>query len=189
MNIFRLSKKEIEKKMKEIFSQTSPEKVLQDLEKCGYKKEVQMTREDLNKNKQELKDYIYNKKWIEERLEDIKERKSLLDNITNKITDMPKGSNQIYDKQAENLIKIIDLTNDLEIYIKQLKEKQIIIEDKIDKIQQPYKNILYFRYIKGYNLTEVSNEINEEYDYTRKLHGKALEEYTKIGEINNGCYK
>ena len=32
-------------------------------------------KEDLEKAKQELKDYIYEKKWINERLEDIKERR------------------------------------------------------------------------------------------------------------------
>ena len=69
----------------------------------------------------------------------------------------------------------------------ELKEKQILIENKIDKIGQPYKNILYFRYIKGYNLTEVSAEINEEYDYTRKLHGIALIKYAKVG-IENGQF-
>lgn len=47
-------------------------------------------KEDLEKSKQELKDYIYNKKWIEEKLEDIKEKKSLLNNITSTISDMPK---------------------------------------------------------------------------------------------------
>ena len=70
----------------------------------------------------------------------------------------------------------------MEKYLKELKEKQIIIESKIDKIGQPYKNILYFRYIKGYNLTEVSAEIDEEYDYTRKLHGTALIKYIEEGE-------
>lgn len=143
-----------------------------------------MTREEIGKSKRELKDYIYNKKWIEERLEDIKERRSLLDNITITLSDMPKGSKQIYDKQAESLVQILDLTEDLDIYLKQFKEKQILIESKIDKIEQPFKNILYFRYIKGYNLTEVSDEINEDYDYTRKLHRIALIKYSKIGEKN-----
>lgn len=143
-----------------------------------------MTREDLEKAKQELKDYIYEKKWIEERLEDIKERRSLLDKITNTLSDIPKGSKQVYDSQAENLAKILDLTSDLEKCLKELKIKQIGIENKIDKIRQPYKNILYFRYIKGYNLTEVSAEIDEEYDYTRKLHGMALIKYAKLGEKN-----
>lgn len=83
---------------------------------------------------------------------------------------------------AENLVEILDLTKDLERYLQELKSKQIEIETKIDKLEQPYKNILYFRYIKGYNLTEVSNEINEEYDYTRKLHGIALIKYVEIGD-------
>lgn len=132
--------------------------------------------------KQELKDYIYNKRWVEERLNDIKERKELVNNITSTLSDMPKGSRKVEDQMAESLAEILDLTDDLEKYLKELKEKQINIETKIDKLAQPYKNILYFRYIKGYNLTEVSNEINEEYDYTRKLHGIALIKYERLGE-------
>ena len=146
-----------------------------------------MNKEKLNESKQELKDYIYNKRWIEERLEDIKERRSLLDKITTTLSDMPKGSPKTTDTNIENLVKIMDDTIEMEKYIKDLKEKQIKIENKIDKIEQPYKNILYFRYIKGYNLTEVSGEIEEEYDYTRKLHGIALIKYTKIGEKNDRC--
>lgn len=144
-----------------------------------------MNRENLNKSKQELKDYIYNKKWIEERLEDIKERRSLLDKITTTLSDMPKGSPKVTDIKVESLAKIIDDTAEVEKYIKDLKERQIKIENKIDKIEQPYRNILYFRYIKGYNLTEVSGEIDEEYDYTRKLHGLALLKYSQIGEEND----
>ena len=50
--------------------------------------------EELNRKieeaKKELKSYIYEKKWIEEKLEDIKEKRSLLDKITNTLSDMPK---------------------------------------------------------------------------------------------------
>ena len=49
-----------------------------------------MTKEQLNKSKQELKDYIYNKKWIEERFNDIQERRSILEKITTTLSDMPK---------------------------------------------------------------------------------------------------
>ena len=140
--------------------------------------------EKLEKGKQELKDYIYNKRWIEEKLLDIKERRTLLENISGTISDMPKGTHKVVDKKAEELSKIIDDTNELEKYIKQLKNKQLNIESKIDKIDQPYKNILYFRYIRGYNLTEVSNEIDTEYDYTRKLHGIALIKYSKLEELD-----
>lgn len=143
-----------------------------------------MTKEQLEKNKQELKDYIYNKRWIEEKLLDIKERRTLLENISGTISDMPKGTPKVVDRKAEELSKIIDDTNELEKYIKQLKIKQLNIESKIDRVDQPYRNILYFRYIRGYNLTEVSNEIEEEYDYTRKLHGIALIKYSKLEVMN-----
>ena len=86
---------------------------------------------------------------------------------------------------------MINLCSDFisQFLIKDLKEKQVQIEEKIDKIEQPFRNILYFRYIKGYNLTEVSNEIEEEYDYTRKLHGIALIKYAEIGAKNEQYYK
>lgn len=131
--------------------------------------------------KQELREYVYNKKWIEEKLIDIKERRTLLDNITSTISDMPRGTVKVVDKKAEELSKIMDDTNELQKYIENLRNKQFEIENKIDKVEQPYKNILYFRYIRGYNLTEVSNEIEEEYDYARKLHGIALVKYSKVG--------
>lgn len=131
--------------------------------------------------KQELREYVYNKKWIEEKLIDIKERRTLLDNITSTISDMPRGTVKVVDKKAEELSKIMDDTNELQKYIENLRNKQFEIENKINKVEQPYKNILYFRYIRGYNLTEVSNEIEEEYDYTRKLHGIALVKYSKVG--------
>ena len=143
-------------------------------------------KEDIERCKRELKDYIYNKKWVEERLEDIKERRSMLDKITTTLSDMPKGSSKVTDRIMENLVKILDDTKEIEKYVRDLREKQIKIENKIDMLEQPYKNILYFRYIKGYNLTEVSGEIEEEYDYTRKLHGIALIKYAEIGEKKDG---
>ncbi len=78
----------------------------------------------------------------------------------------------------------MDETKELEDLLSELRKKQLEIENKIDKIEQPYRNILYFRYIRGYNLTEVSNEIDEEYDYTRKLHRLALIKYSEIGGKN-----
>ena len=40
--------------------------------------------------KRELKEYIYNKKWIEERLKDIDERRVLLEKITTTLSLVPK---------------------------------------------------------------------------------------------------
>ena len=139
-----------------------------------------MTKDELIESKKELKDYIYDKKWLKERWEDIEERRSLLDKITNTLSDLPKGTPQVNDKVAERLTELLDVTKEYEQYLETLNKRQIKIERKIDKLEQPFRNILYFRYIKGYNLTEVSGKIEEEYDYTRKLHGIALIKYSEV---------
>ena len=70
----------------------------------------------------------------------------------------------------------------------------IELANKIDKIEQPYRNILYFRYIRGYNLTEVSNEIDEEYDieahynYLKEQEALKPEPLTKSGKQRKGAY-
>lgn len=51
---------------------------------------MNMIRENLKEIKIELKNYIYDKRWVEERLEDIKERKELVNNLSATLSDMPK---------------------------------------------------------------------------------------------------
>lgn len=54
------------------------------------------------------------------------------------------------------------------------------IEDKIDLLEQPYRNILYYKYIKGLSLTKVANEIGYNYKWTCELHGNALIKYKQL---------
>ena len=105
--------------------------------------------------------------------------------------DINIGMGEVEIHTENNIIDGEAIFNSLQKSLKDkvLKNMEVVsimpIEYKIDKLPQPYKNILYFRYIKGYNLTEVSNEIDVEYDYARKLHGIALVRYAKIGEEND----
>lgn len=148
-------------------------------------------KQKIQEAKKELNEYIYNKRLIDEKIEDIKERKALLEKTTIELSNLPHGSKKVQDTQSESLAEVMDLTKDLEVYIKELKEKTILIEQKIDKLEQPLKNILYFKYIKGYNFTEVSGEINKEYDYTRKLHNIAIYKYAGVlyGKFDREKYK
>ena len=88
-------------------------------------------KEKIQEAKKELNDYIYNKRLIDKKIEDIKERKTLIEKITVELSNLPHGSKKIQDTQSETLVEVIDLTNSLELYIKELKEKTIIIEQKI----------------------------------------------------------
>lgn len=130
--------------------------------------------------KEELKAYIYDKTFIEERMQDIEERKVLLEKITATITDTPGATSIVQDKVAEGIANIMDLTADLEKLIEELKEKQIKIENKIDKLEQPYKNILYMMYIKGNSLVTVASNMNYSYVHMCREHGNALRKYSEL---------
>ena len=81
---------------------------------------------------------------------------------------------------AELAAQIVDLKNEKYDQIINMYKTKKKIEDKIDLLDQPYKNILYFKYIKGLTLTEVANIINNGYKYTCDLHGHALIKYKNL---------
>lgn len=78
---------------------------------------------------------------------------------------------------AELAAQIVDLKNEKYDQIMSMYKTKKKIEDKIDMLEQPYRNILYYKYIKGLSLTEVAYKIKYDYDYTRKMHGIALIKY------------
>lgn len=133
--------------------------------------------------KKELSSYIQEKKYIEEKKADIKELEEQATNVTSVLSDMPKGSNPVQDRIAEYVAKILDLQAENYQYLLNLEKKKQEIENIINMMEQPYKNILYFRYIKGYNLTEVASMIGNEYKWCCVLHGKALEQYRRLKEV------
>ena len=134
-------------------------------------------------NRQNLFDYRNNKIWVADRLEDIEERRKLLNKLTSTYSDMPKGSSPIHDKVMEDLIKLMDETVVYEKILLKLKNEMIEAEKIIDEIEDStYKLILQKMYIneKPTNLTEIANVIYKEYKYTCTLHGKALNEFDNI---------
>lgn len=127
--------------------------------------------------KKELSSYLQDKKLLKEKEEELEELITKAEKITTELSDMPKGTPEIQDKIAQYASQIVDLKNSKYEQIIRMYNTKKRIEDKIDELEQPYRNILYYKYIKGLNLTQVANEIKYEYDYTRKMHGIALIKY------------
>ena len=90
------------------------------------------------------------------------------------------GTPKVQDKNAEILADITDETNRYEKILLDLKEKQVHIENKIDKLEQPYKNILYYLYIRGKSLVTVASEMKFNYEHMCRQHGKALKFYADV---------
>lgn len=134
----------------------------------------------MEETKKELNSYWYDKKLLQSKEEELEELITKATKITKELSDMPKGSPEIQDRMAQYAAEIVDIKNQkYDQLIKMYKTKKEI-EDKIDQLEQPYRDILYYKYIKGLTLTEVANEIEYEYEYTKKLHGIALLKYRNI---------
>lgn len=131
-------------------------------------------------NRQDLKNYRYNQKWIDERLAYLEEYQTRLTKITSIITDMPRASSPVEDKFAENLAKLLD---NMELLMQKMTEesnKQKEILEKLEEIEQPYRLILEKVYIQGETLVEVASEMNYSYRDLCRKHGIALNLFDNI---------
>ena len=131
--------------------------------------------------KKELREYRDNIKYIEEKQNDIEEIKTRLEKVTSRIS-MTKTSNinTEGDSFSNGIIKLQALQQEYDEKLKELMLKKYIIDEKIDKLDTQYRNILFFRYARNMNWDKIAERIGYDERYTYKLHGKALFEYTKI---------
>nr|DAW32518.1 MAG TPA: hypothetical protein [Caudoviricetes sp.] len=133
-------------------------------------------------NRKDLKDYKYNQEWIKGRIEYITEYESTINKLTYTLLDIPKGSKSIYDSEAEKIVKLQDNVKDLLLYINEEQEKQKLILEQLNKIEQPYKVILEKIYIFGKSIVTVASEMNYEYKYMCKQHGIALNKFDELDD-------
>jgi DNA-directed RNA polymerase specialized sigma subunit len=147
-------------------------------------KRKELTKEEKEKieiAKQELKDYRENIKYIEEKMNDTEELKTKLEKITTILSiTKTNTSNTETDKFADGINRLEDLKIDCNKKMEDLIVKKFAIDQKIETLKQPYRNILFFRYTRGKSWEKVAEDLGYTKDYTCELHGKALYLYSKI---------
>lgn len=135
-------------------------------------------------NRKDLYDYLNNKIWIENRIEELSARKQTINKLTSTYgLNVGGGSSEIQDKVAEDLVKILDETTEYEKIVLDLKQKQNDITAKLAEMKNIfYRNILYMKYIRGLTLNDIASSYNKSIKYIINLHGYALLEFDKICE-------
>ena len=128
-------------------------------------------------NREDLKNYKYTQMWIKDQTEYIEAQKETINRLNSIISDMPRGSKIAYDTEAEKLSELIDKFNELMNTIIEEKKKQERIVEKVNKIEFPYRNILYKVYIQGKSLVTVASEMNYSYVHICREHGIALNKF------------
>ena len=150
------------------------------------KREKRQLTEDekkaITKAKEELRDYRYNIRYIEEKLRDIEETKALAVKVTPTIslTKINKN-NTTNDKIGDSIARLEQLKDISDYKIKQLLIKKFDIDDKIESLNTPYRDLLFYRYTRANEWIDVAKKIGYSESHTKGvLHAEALYLYSKI---------
>lgn len=127
-------------------------------------------------NREDLKNYKYNKNWIKRQLENYEEQKTIVYNITQSLDGMPKAKN----KPNYGLENLMDQYDKILKILEKDQERQNEILLQIRKIEEPYRTILTDKYILGMSLEEISVEIGYAYENVCRMHGTALNKFDDL---------
>lgn len=138
-------------------------------------------KQKIQEAKKELNEYRENIKYVEDKLDDTEEVKAKVEKITTTYSETKtNSSSESADKFADAISQLEELKIDLTEKMKQVLFDKFIIDDKIEKVEQPYKNILFYRYTKGMSWNKVAEKMGYTREYVCVLHGDALYFYSKI---------
>ena len=107
----------------------------------------------------ELENFWYDCQYQDEKSKDLEMIRTELNNCVFTLNDM-KYKNY---NTSSMLCKIEDLKSRIKIeedYLLHLKTKKTFIESKIDSMTQPYKNILFLKYMKNYTFDQIASKMN-----------------------------
>ena len=133
-------------------------------------------------NRNDLKNYKHTEEWIKGRIEYIEQYKSNINRLNSILSDMPKGSKEVQDSEAEKIAELLDSVDELLEKIKKKNKQQMKILQQLEKVGQPYRNILDKCYIQNKNLIVVSAEMNYSYERMKHMHRIALIKFDEVEE-------
>lgn len=132
--------------------------------------------------KEELKEYRDNIGYIREKQEDEEELREVLVRTTTKFSKTKTSSNNIYtDRFSNGLDKINEIEKERNEKLVELLTKKFIIDEKIEKLKYPFRDVLFMRYARGKNWQLISEDLGfESSRHIFRIRGKALEMYAEL---------
>ena len=128
--------------------------------------------------KEELSQYKYKRKKVDETLEEYQKYKTRAEKMTSIISDSPSRTNLTSDKVGDNASIMADLEKEYEQRWIDAEYEKLNIEKIINMVEEPYRTILHMRYIEDLPLMEVATKLNyNSYTYACEQHGIALKKY------------
>lgn len=129
--------------------------------------------------KEELSQYKYARKKVEETLEEYERYKTRAEKVTSIVSDMPRGTSNS-NKVEDNAVMMADISREYEKRWFEAEKEKLRIEQNIDRVREPYRTLLHKRYIEELNFEKIADDMGYSYVRITHLHGEALLEYEKM---------
>lgn len=127
--------------------------------------------------KEELMQYKYARKKVDETLEEYQKYKDRATKMTAIMSENTQRSNLNSDKVGDNAVKMADISREYEERWIKAEEEKLRIESNIDRVEEPYRTLLHMKYIEEKSLEEISCKLKCNYTYACEQHGEALKKY------------
>lgn len=131
---------------------------------------VIMTNQD---KKQWLRRYIDLNRAINQKLGELASLKALCEKATSVMSDMPKGGGS---DREDRYIRLVDMRNEINAEIDRYVDLRQEIVDAIRTVPGlTLQTLLKLRYLDDMKWEQIAVDLNHDYRYVLKLHGRALE--------------
>lgn len=129
--------------------------------------------------KEELNQVYYKMSKANETLQEYQKYKERAEKMTAVISETTSRSNKPSDKVGDNAVIMADLSMQyLQRYNDAERERDSIIEE-LNKVIEPYRTILFRRYVLRQDLRKIAEELFYSYDSIAKKHRIALKLYER----------
>jgi len=128
----------------------------------------------------ELETYKYDYDYFFERFKNSEKFSETIMELNSRIEKIHNIGVSFHDNEIITNLK--SLTNEQleeEKKLLDMIKKKKIIEDRIDKLSQPYKSVLLYKYISLYSFGEIAKKMNYSIKRIYQLHQKGIELYIK----------
>lgn len=129
--------------------------------------------------KEELLQYKYARKKVDEALEEYEKYKTRAEKMTTIISDMPRSTINA-NKVEDNAVEMADISRGYKERWLEAEKEKLEVEQKIEKVEEPYRTILHKRYVEELNFEKIADEMGYTYNSITHMHGDALKLYKKI---------
>lgn len=137
----------------------------------------------------EAKEYLLSVKRLDAqinvRLSELEELQDKLKHITPVLsTDKVSGGGGVQDRMADAVARVVDLQQTINADIDRFADMKQEALTLLDRMENPvYMTLLHRRYFLHHSFEKIASDMNYTYRWVTRLHGRALQEYEKLMNV------